>query len=563
MVFNSSPESWRIKQLDRVAYFNPHDSLPTSWNDNAEVTFISMANIDEIKGSIKEIEIKKLGEISSSKTKFQKNDIVFAKITPCVENKKVAIVDKIQSEIGFGSTEFYIIRAKENKILTKYIFHFLRTDYVLNRAVLSMTGTTGRKRVPSNFLKSLLIPLPTLNEQERIVETLEMADEIRRKRREAAQLIDKIVRAIFIEMFGNPKINPKKLPEKRLRDIATINMGQSPPSATYNSEGIGLPFMQGKAEFGDIYPTHVKWCSSPRKIAEKGDILMSVRAPVGPVNINPVKCCIGRGLCAIKGRQGIIKQSYLFYYLQLIEEEIAQMGHGSTFKAIKKDEVGGIRVLQPPISLQQEFLKVVLLYGELKQKKIESAKNIETLFQNLLKQAFAGELTHEWRIANKIVWQLPELSERQKALLAVISYQGSLYDKPLSVTVAMKDMFLLQEEKRIELGYGFVPYKYGPFSKEVYEDIERLEDELLITRTKSRRSVERQEITIDDESGDDVKAIITTIPEETRVIIKSLVEEYGSMRFEQLLDYVYNKYPHYAVNSKRKAKDKTFRNILS
>ena len=88
-----------------------------------------------------------------------------------------------------------------------------------------------------------------------------------------------------------------------LGDVSYINMGQSPPSETCFDYKNGLPFFQGKAEFGVKYPRVVTWCCSPRKIAEKGDILISVRAPVGDINIAPEKCCIGRGLAAIRGRK--------------------------------------------------------------------------------------------------------------------------------------------------------------------------------------------------------------------------------------------------------------------
>src|SRR5213594_2561165 len=95
-----------------------------------------------------------------------------------------------------------------------------------------------------------------------------------------------------------------------LRDVADIIMGQSPPSWTYNQEKNGLPFFQGKAEFGEIYPTVKKYCSKPARVAKRNDILMTVRAPVGPVNLSPSECCIGRGLAAIRGKESKIDQIY-------------------------------------------------------------------------------------------------------------------------------------------------------------------------------------------------------------------------------------------------------------
>ncbi len=108
--------------------------------------------------------------------------------------------------------------------------------------------------------------------------------------------------------------SPKGWLLTNLESISEIILGQSPPSSTYNENGEGLPFYQGKLEFGEIYPIPQKWCSSPKKIAEKGDVLISVRAPVGPTNVCPGKSCIGRGFAAIRGIGGISP----FFILYLI-----------------------------------------------------------------------------------------------------------------------------------------------------------------------------------------------------------------------------------------------------
>src|SRR5688572_27321929 len=104
---------------------------------------------------------------------------------------------------------------------------------------------------------------------------------------------------------GHGQQLPKGWVSARLSEIAGIVMGQSPPSSTYNTRSEGLPFFQGKAEFGDLYPEARVWCSAPSKVAEKNDILLSVRAPVGPTNLAPAKSCIGRGLSAIHPESGI------------------------------------------------------------------------------------------------------------------------------------------------------------------------------------------------------------------------------------------------------------------
>jgi type I restriction enzyme S subunit len=138
----------------------------------------------------------------------------------------------------------------------------------------------------------------------------------------------------------------------RLPEIAEIIMGQSPPGDTYNETGTGLPFFQGKAEFGEISPTPKKWCSVPKKIATPGDILISVRAPVGPTNLALEKCCIGRGLAAIRADRKKLNIDYLRFFLRDAEPMLASMGQGSTFAAIGRTELASLSV--PLLSLDDQ-----------------------------------------------------------------------------------------------------------------------------------------------------------------------------------------------------------------
>ena len=181
-------------------------------------------------------------------------------------------------------------------------------------------------------------------------------------------------------------------------------MGQSPPSSTYNRSGDGLPFFQGKAEFGDLYPTVNLYCSQPNKIAKQNATLLSVRAPVGPTNIAQQDCCIGRGLSAIHPYGGITPK-FLLYLFRSIEPEISGKGTGSTFKAITKSFVEGLRFGLPPLPEQHRIVaKIEELFSEL-DKGVESLKAARTKLdvyrQAVLKHAFEGKLTAQWREENK------------------------------------------------------------------------------------------------------------------------------------------------------------------
>ena len=140
---------------------------------------------------------------------------------------------------------------------------------------------------------------------------------------------------------------PKGWAWTALGEACTVVMGQSPPSKSYNTEGVGLPFYQGKAEFGDLYPTPVKWCSLPGKIAEAGDILITVRAPVGPTNLCREKSCIGRGLAAIRPLADAPSR-YWLYALRRFESELAEKATGTTFAAISGNT---LRVKDTPCPL--------------------------------------------------------------------------------------------------------------------------------------------------------------------------------------------------------------------
>ncbi|MFI7308625.1 restriction endonuclease subunit S [Streptomyces hygroscopicus] len=147
-----------------------------------------------------------------------------------------------------------------------------------------------------------------------------------------------------------------------LDEIAEINMGQSPPGTAYNVDGNGLPFFQGKAEFGDIYPTVQKWTTESGKVAEQGDILLSVRAPVGPTNLAPSQCAIGRGLASIRARSGI-SQQYLLHALRATTSTLAAKATGSTFTAVSGAIVRAHKIPLPPLAEQDRI--VAALEGHL------------------------------------------------------------------------------------------------------------------------------------------------------------------------------------------------------
>jgi type I restriction enzyme, S subunit len=181
-----------------------------------------------------------------------------------------------------------------------------------------------------------------------------------------------------------------------LNDAAEVVMGQSPPSSAYNETGEGVPFFQGKAEFGARYPTVKKWTIAGSKRASRGDILMSVRAPVGPTNVANVECVIGRGLAAIRAKP-LASQTFLLWVLRSLESEIASKGVGTTFTAISGGELRSTRLPLPPLAEQERIVEVL----EEQFSRLDSAlasiravrEKAAVFRRSLLHAAFAGELT--------------------------------------------------------------------------------------------------------------------------------------------------------------------------
>ncbi len=187
-----------------------------------------------------------------------------------------------------------------------------------------------------------------------------------------------------------------KIPEEwkvvRLGDknLAEIIMGQSPPSATYNKNGKGVPFLQGKAEFGETYPSPIVFCSEPIKIAEANDVLISVRAPVGDVNIAPLRCCVGRGLASIRANNQKLHSFYLFYFLKSQKRKLESLSSGSTFKAVKKEDIENFNIPVPPLPEQKKIAEILSTVDKAIEKVDEAIEKTQRLKKGLMQELLTG-----------------------------------------------------------------------------------------------------------------------------------------------------------------------------
>ena len=196
----------------------------------------------------------------------------------------------------------------------------------------------------------------------------------------------------------------KQLPEgwetTQLAEVADIILGQSPDGKTVNSEGKGIVFYQGKAEFGLLHPTPRNYCTNPKKIAKENDILLSVRAPVGPTNLANQETAIGRGLAAIRETQ-ITNFKFILFYFRNIEQWLSQQGTGTTFQAISGQFIRDLPFPLPPLA-EQHYLadKLDSLLARIQTLSDQLAAVpalLKQFRQSVLADAVSGKLTAEWR----------------------------------------------------------------------------------------------------------------------------------------------------------------------
>ncbi len=199
--------------------------------------------------------------------------------------------------------------------------------------------------------------------------------------------------------------------QSKLGVVADLIMGQSPPSNTYNNSRIGLPFFQGKTDFGSHYPSVRVWCSKPTKVAEKDSILFSVRAPVGDINIASESCCIGRGLAAIKGTK--VEQAFLYQTFKFVKHRFQLLAQGSTFEAVSGGEMRDFKLILPPLPEQKKIAAILTSVDtviEKTQAQIDKLKDLKTgMMQELLtkgightefKDSPVGRIPVEWDVVS-------------------------------------------------------------------------------------------------------------------------------------------------------------------
>ena len=387
----------RLMQLGELTELNPR--LPKgSFDADHLVSFVPMAAVSEMSKRIVQTESRPYGEVSKGYTYFDNGDLIVAKITPCYENGKMAIVEDLAHSPAFGSTEFHVIRPGK-KLLGRFLFHLLQSPAVKVAGKSRMKGAAGQKRVPTDFFKDLKIPCPPIPEQKRIAAILDAADALRAKRRETLTQLDTLLQSTFLEMFGDPVTNPKGWEVAKLGHVSSFFAGSTLPD--------GVPF---SGQEGGFLCLKVSDLNSPDNSTTVFSSKLwtenrgkGIAAPANSVVIPKRGGAIGTNKKRILSRAAVLDPNLmaigaaeslepLYLYHWFFTFDLLDITSGSSVPQLNKRDLTPLPIPVPPADLQARFATIVQSVEQQKSRLRAHLDELDTLFASLQARAFAGEL---------------------------------------------------------------------------------------------------------------------------------------------------------------------------
>ena len=316
----------------------------------------------------------------------KKGSVVFTTEAPLGEVARIRTDDKL----AFAQ-RIIILEPKIKQLSADYLFYALQDRVLKSKIEARSTGTTviGIKAAE---LKKVEIDLPSLEEQEKIAAILCSLDDKIEVNNKINENLQKQAQALYKDMFiDNPNVETTK---GVLSDIAEITMGQSPSGSSYNECGNGEVFYQGRAEFGFRFPTRRLFTTQPKRMAETDDVLLSVRAPVGDLNVAYEQCCVGRGLSAIHSKDG--NNSFLLYTMFALKPKLDVFnGEGTVFGSINKNGLSDLPVDIPCAGEIAKFEAAVRPMDDLIRSNYEENCRLQVLRDSFLPKLMSGEMDVE------------------------------------------------------------------------------------------------------------------------------------------------------------------------
>ena len=347
-------------------------------------TYLRITDIFD-DGTLNLSELKSVDAPNSDKYILKSNDIVFARTGGSTgRNYFYDGSDGVFVYAGF-LIKFSIDPEKVNP---KYVKYYCRSKQYNDWVQSFNTGST-RGNINAQTFGNMEIPLPDRKQQDYLVSILEPIDEKIKINKQVNDNLQQQAMALYAEMFLNSSNND--VTSGTLSDIAAITMGQSPSGSSYNENGFGEVFYQGRAEFGFRYPKRRLFTTEPKRMAEAGDVLLSVRAPVGDLNVAYERCCIGRGLGAIHSKTG--HSSFVLYTMFALRSQLDVFnGEGTVFGSINRDALNAIPIAIPLLTRIDRFEAVAHPIDKLIRTNYEENCRLEAIRDSLLPKLMSGEI---------------------------------------------------------------------------------------------------------------------------------------------------------------------------
>lgn len=301
---------------------------------------------------------------------------------------KVSII-KDDDPKGIISQALLLLRADTNKVLPLYLKYFFSSREGYNAIVSRSSGSVQVNIAKRSVIEQIPLKLPQIKTQRKIVGVLSSIDEKIEVNERINNNLEQQAQTIYQQMFiDNARSD---WAEGTLSDIADITMGQSPRGSSYNEDGTGTIFFQGRAEFGFRFPSVRLYTTEPKRMARSNDALMSVRAPVGDLNVAHMDCCIGRGLAAIHSKSH--HQSFVLYTMFSLKKQLDVFnGEGTVFGSINRNSLNDMPILIPSDDILDEFERIVAPMDLTIRNNYDENCRLQDIRDTLLPRLMSGEL---------------------------------------------------------------------------------------------------------------------------------------------------------------------------
>ena len=366
---------WPMVELGEVCEINPKKGELSTLSKDISVSFVPMADLSENRSTFEATQIKSLNEVVAGYTYFKNNDVLLAKVTPCFENGKAGIAKNLNNGIGFGSSEFIVLRPSE-KVLPELVYYFVTSEDFRKEGKKRMTGTGGLKRVPTDFVKTLKVPLPPLGVQKQLVAELNSYQKV-------------IDGAKQVTENWKPSIEINPLWKKvKLGEVCDYAGGTQPPKSTFSDrpkDGY-IRLLQIRDYKSDAKATYIP-LKERHKTCTEEDIMIGRYGPpvfqilkgkAGAYNVALMKCIPDNSK---------MTNDWLYYFLLSgpVQEKIISVSGRVRQSGVRPDDLNELVISLPTLAIQRQSVKQV----EIERASIEATAKLIPVFEQKIKDRLA------------------------------------------------------------------------------------------------------------------------------------------------------------------------------